>query len=170
MSFRRRNVGLGSPPLRAGGLSDRAGAAASRRENQASLPPPGIRPSPVDGRPTTSTGTATLDELLAGHAGLALGTSLLVEEQGTTEYAGALLRFYAAEGLVQGHHVHVVGLPEQWGRNLPGLVTSNGNGEEKKGSSEKMRIAWRYENPGRYGGETGSTRGGQSSLPSHALV
>ena len=112
---------------------------------------PGVRPSTIDGRAVTSTGTSTLDTLLAGHGGLALGSSLLIEENGTTDYAGALLRFYAAEGLLQGHHVHVVGLPEQWGRELPGNVESS----EKKGtsseSSEKMKIAWRYESLGQFG-------------------
>ena len=83
---------------------------------------PGVRPSTIDGRAVTSTGTSSFDDLLAGHGGLAVGCSLLIEENGTTDYAGALLKFYAAEGLLQGHHVHVVALPEQWGRELPGNV------------------------------------------------
>ena len=47
----------------------------------------------------TSTGTASLDGLLGGHSGLALGNSLLIEESGTTDFAGALLKYYAAEGI-----------------------------------------------------------------------
>jgi len=154
MSFRKRNVGL----------------AGSARGGQAAVPVmkeivqlPGVRPSPIDGRATTSTGTATLDSLLAGHGGLALGTSLLLEETGATDYAGALLRFYAAEGLVQGHHLHVVGMPEQWSRELPGLV---GESEKKDKSSaetgEKMKIAWRYESLGQFGAIS-NTRGGHNS-------
>ncbi|KZF23146.1 paxneb superfamily protein [Xylona heveae TC161] len=91
-------------------------------------PSPGVRPSPIDGRATISTGASTLDKLLAGHAGLPLGSSLLLEESGTTDFSGALLRYFAAEGVVQGHQVHVVGVGEQWGRELPGLAgVADGN-------------------------------------------
>jgi len=149
MSFQRRNVAI-------------RGTIAARTPQQGSDEPqdtleqsgkpttrlPGVRPSPVDGRPTTSTGCSSLDGLLAGHGGLALGNSVLIEETGTTDYAGTLLRYYAAEGVVQGHQVHVVGVPEQWGRELPAPVSSTGK-DDRKGSmaqdSEKMKIAWRYE-------------------------
>jgi elongator complex protein 4 len=115
-----------------------------------------VRPSPIDGRPTTSTGTPTLDGILAGHAGLALGTSLLIGETGTTDYAGALLRFYAAEGVVQGHRVHVVGAAEAWGRELPGLSERDDAGRRTRASGgdadkDKMKIAWRYEGLGVFG-------------------
>ncbi|KAF2473845.1 PAXNEB-domain-containing protein [Lindgomyces ingoldianus] len=109
---------------------------------------PGTRPSPIDGRPTTSTGTPSLDNILAGHAGLPLGNSILIGESGTTDYAGALLRFYAAEGIVQGHQVHVVGMGEAWGRELPGLAVSKD--DERKEKREKMKIAWRYEGLGQF--------------------
>ena len=159
MSFRKRNIGLTSPS---------SSAASTPKVSSVAPPPssPGVRPSLVDGRPTTSTGTQTLDDLLAGHAGLALGNSLLIEENGTTDFAGALLRFYAAEGAVQGHRVHVVGVGEQWGRELPGLVgTATGGGSQESGSSavvdqEKMKIAWRYERLGEFGLGTAGSRGG----------
>lgn len=107
---------------------------------------PGVRPSPLDGRPTTSTGTASLDSLLAGHSGLPLGTSLLIEEHGTTDFAGVLLRYYAAEGLVQGHQVHVLGLNEAWRAELPGIASDTKTSEKSENaSSDKMKIAWRYE-------------------------
>jgi elongator complex protein 4 len=114
----------------------------------------------LDGRLTTSTGTRSLDALLAGHAGLALGTSMLVEESGTTDFGGALLRYYAAEGVVQGHSVHVLGINEAWGRELPGLsgAESSAKKEETRGTEERMKIAWRYERLG----EFGVSRGGQS--------
>jgi len=114
----------------------------------------GVRPSPVDGRLTTSTGTPTLDTLLAGHAGLPLGSSILLEENGTTDYAGSLLKYYAAEGIVQGHVLHVVGVREGWTRELPGLVGGTDNKAESssaKQENERMKIAWRYENLGRFG-------------------
>ena len=111
----------------------------------------GIRPSSVDGRATTSTGTPSLDAVLAGHGGLPLGNSLLIEESGTTDYAGILLRYYAAEGILQKHKVHVLGAGEFWTRELPGLSTGHdkkiGSGEK----GEKMKIAWRYERLGDFG-------------------
>src|SRR5947207_5957457 len=86
MSFRKRNVALSS-----GGPRDLGAAPAAALAGVApSLP--GLRPSPIDGRATTSTGTPTLDSLLAGHAGLPMGTSILIGENGTTDYAGALDR------------------------------------------------------------------------------
>ncbi|RMZ76858.1 hypothetical protein DV738_g4697, partial [Chaetothyriales sp. CBS 135597] len=140
MSFRKRNVGI----------------SANLKPGEKSSPPvapkptlPGVRPSTLDGRPVTSTGTAALDGLLAGHGGLALGSFVLIGESGTTDYAGALLKFFAAEGLLQGHHVHVVGLPAQWGRELPAVT------EERKGKvaneHDKMKIAWRYQGLGELG-------------------
>ena len=167
MSFRKRNVGLSGPagrvPLASSNPDDKALQA--RREAvssdiQAQIP--GVRPSPLDGRLTTSTGTQTLDGLLAGHAGLALGNSILIEENGTTDYAGTLLRFYAAEGVVQGHAVHVVGVGEYWGRDLPGLagVADDDDMNKKKGTGDnvRMKIAWRYERLGEFG--AGHSRGG----------
>jgi len=139
MSFRKRNVVIGTP----------SSPATSR---QPILPSPGTRPSHLDGRPTTSTGTASLDQLLAGHSGLPLGHSLLIEESSTTDFGGVLLRYYTAEGLVQGHHVHVLGFDESWKRDLPGLDTGGGKGSDKKtptsSADEKMKIAWRYETLG----------------------
>jgi elongator complex protein 4 len=117
-----------------------------------------VRPSPIDGRPTTSTGTPSLDGILAGHAGLPLGNSILIEESGTTDYAGALLRFYAAEGVVQGHNVHVVGMGEVWGRELPGISEDKHDTrrKESKERAEKMKIAWRYEGLGQFESARGS--------------
>lgn len=160
MSFRKRNVGLVGPSSVPATPKDPPATPASV---------PGVRPSPSDGRPTTSTGTQTLDDLLAGHAGLALGNSLLIEENGTTDFAGALLRYYAAEGVVQGHRVHVVGVGEQWGRELPGLVGVGGAGgkENEAGAAvdkEKMKIAWRYERLGEFGAGTAGSRGGIALL------
>ena len=151
MSFRKRNVGLTGPAR-----SEDAHPATTKQTVQQ----PGVRPSPVDGRLITSTGTASLDSLLAGHSGLALGCSILFEESGTTDYAGALLRFYAAEGLLQGQHVHVVGLPEHWGRELPGAVGEPEKKEKSVENTEKMKIAWRYESLGQFGAGT-TVRGGQ---------
>ena len=88
---------------------------------------------------------------------------MLIEENGTTDFGGALLRYYAAEGAVQGHQIHVFGMSDAWGRELPGLA----GGVEKKGipgngeSSDKMKIAWRYERLGEFGA---GARGARSPL------
>jgi elongator complex protein 4 len=149
MSFRKRNVALSST----------ADTPSKTSQSPVKAQLPGVKPSSIDGRPVTSTGTATLDGLLAGHGGLALGCSLLIEENGTTDYAGALLKFYAAEGILQGHHVHVLGLPEQWGRELPGAVSESE--KDKSGvKNEKMKIAWRYESLGQFGASSVGSRGG----------
>lgn len=146
MAFRKRNVGVQR------GLPADVNPATAQSPSLDSAP--GIRPSPLTGQPTTSTGTSTLDSLLGGHAGLALGSSLFIEESGTTDFAGALLRFYAAEGIVQGHVVHVIGVGEQWVKDLPGLIGAADvvTETQTKGrgavDQEKMKIAWRYERLG----------------------
>lgn len=151
MAFRKRNIGIGRTPTTSseplqGGDGDVPAVSESLR---------GTRPSPLTGQPTTSTGAYSLDSLLGGHAGLALGSSLFIEENGTTDFAGALLRYYAAEGIVHGHTVHIVGVGEQWVKELPGLVGASKEAEAMEGSSkksavdsEKMKIAWRYERLG----------------------
>lgn len=138
-AFTKRNTVLSSA---------RPGRVVAQVKTEKSLAP-GIRPSPLDGRPTTSTGTASLDHLLAGHGGLPMGTCLLVEEQGTTDFSGILLRYYAAEGLVQGHQVHLVGYPVEWKHQLPGVAASDAKAKTTQSATpapeEKMKIAWRYE-------------------------
>ena len=163
MAFRKRTTGISHTS----GLADTV-------LTTSNVNPLGVRPSPVDGRPTTSTGTPSLDSLLAGHAGLALGTSLLIEETGTSDYAGALLRYYAAEGIVQGHKIHVVGMREQWGRELPRVVgrvgeeNSGNDGGRTKKEAEKMKIAWRYDGMGEFGTGTGN-RGAWPTCTSLAI-
>ncbi|KAL8871490.1 MAG: hypothetical protein Q9174_002690, partial [Haloplaca sp. 1 TL-2023] len=131
---------------------------------------PGVRPSPLDGRPTTSTGTSSLDDLL-GHSGLAVGASVLIEEDGTTEFGTTLLRYFAAEGIVQGQKVHVVGVPESWGKELPAVAGPIGYDATKAESSkevnkERMKIAWRYERLGEFGaGMPAVDRGPKTNPP-----
>ncbi|KAI1329536.1 PAXNEB-domain-containing protein [Xylariaceae sp. FL0255] len=142
MSFRKRNAVISS-----------TGSRTTQVVAEEALIP-GVRPSPLDGRPTTSTGTASLDNLLAGHSGIPLGTSLLIGEHGTTDFAGLLLRYYVAEGLVQGHQVHVFGLHEGWQAELPGLSSDvKSTSKSDPPSGDKMKIAWRYENLGTVGAQ-----------------
>lgn len=143
MSFRKRNIFIGNTtqPI----VSPSTSAL-----------PPGVRPSPVNGQYTTSTGTPSLDSLFAGHAGLPLGCSLLVEEPGTTDYGGVLLRYYAAEGIVQGHAVTVIGTGDRWAKDLPAVTKLDVKENYKeKNHSGKMKIAWRYERLGEFGSGIG---------------
>jgi elongator complex protein 4 len=133
MSFRKRNVPL---------LGSGAAISSSREEK---LSQAGVRISPLTSHPTISTGTSSLDKLLGLGAGLALGTSLLIEEEGTTDFASALLRCFAAEGIVQKQKVFVV-VPDGWANRLPGVVEERAS--TLTGESERMKIAWRYENLG----------------------
>lgn len=164
MAFRKRNIALSRTPETP---ADPLSPSSAPSQGVAPLSPqraptiPGVRPSPIDGRATTSTGTPSLDAILAGHAGLSLGNSILIGESGTTDYASVLLRFYAAEGVVQGHKVHVVGVGEGWGRELPGLYEGREEQKEKKAReaqerTEKMKIAWRYEGMGEHGAARGA--------------
>ena len=142
MSFRKRNTVLSAA---------QPGQAASQTRSEKQQLAPGLRPSPLDGRPTTSTGTTSLDYLLAGHVGLPLGTCILVQEQGTTDFSGILLRYYAAEGLVQGHQVHAVGFPQGWRNELPALAAEDGRSKASRPAvvpEDRMKIAWRYETLG----------------------
>lgn len=164
MAFRKRNVGLSQPSG-----SDHQSIASRDETPLASIP--GTRPSPVDGRLTTSTGTPSLDGLLAGHSGLALGHSVLIEENETTDSAGALLKYYAAEGLVQGHRVHAVGVPPTWTRELPGVIGAGderGRGESER-EKEKMKIAWRYEKLGDFESTRGVATAGSRGACTSAL-
>jgi elongator complex protein 4 len=169
MSFQKRGIAIRQAGITPGreppGANVKTGL--SPAVFKQAQPPPGIRPSPLDGRLTTSTGTRSLDALLAGHSGLVLGTSLLVEESGTTDFGGSLLKYYVAEGVVQGHTIHVLGVPEAWGRELPGLGTGDDDkkGKKKVVDEDKMKIAWRYERLGDFSTGAGSNlRGGWSRL------
>lgn len=153
MSFRKRNVAVTRTPQ-----TQTSDAQQDQPQDAPSPLPqsfPGTRPSPLTGQPVTSTGTPSFDSILAGHAGLALGSLMLVEEEGTTDYAGVLCRLFAAQGVVHGHQVHVVGVPEGWGRELPGVVEDGTKGAEKEPDREKMKIAWRYERLGGFGERSG---------------
>lgn len=142
MAFRKRNVAVGPP-------TQDTLYGSPRSTNKIS----GVRPSSLTSQPVTSTGAASLDSLLGGHGGLALGCSLLLEESGTTDFAGALLRYYAAEGVCYGHIIHVVEVGEGWVRELPGVAheTRSERKETPSKEDEKMKIAWRYERLGQAG-------------------
>ncbi|TID25695.1 gb [Venturia nashicola] len=151
MSFRKRNTALAQS-----GVPNTPNAPKP-------TPLPGIRPSPISGTQITSTGTASLDRLLAV-GGLALGSSLLIEEEGTTDFSSSLLRCFAAEGVLQGHAVFAVA-PEG-SMILPGEVEEKGSRGKSKEAEEKMKIAWRYERLGAFEGrERGIPQRQPGALP-----
>lgn len=149
MSFKRRNVAIVPIGAPVGAQSSTSQITPVPVTHQPVTRAAGVRPSAVDGRLTMSTGTASLDETLAGHSGIPLGTSLLLQESTTTDFGGIVLRYFASEGLVQGHQVHAIGVPEAWKASLPGLAakqdTSSKKAQPSQGSDERMKIAWRYE-------------------------
>ncbi|KAI7315239.1 paxneb protein [Hortaea werneckii] len=143
MAFRKRNIAVGKG---VGGDADGVPATVQT----------GVRPSSLtSSNPVVSTGSSSLDEILGGHAGLALGSSLLIEESGTTDFSGALLKYYAAEGICHGHAVHVVGMGDGWIRDLPAVAEEKSSRRTSASSSssgeDKMKIAWRYEKLGQTG-------------------
>jgi len=54
------------------------------------------------------------------------------------------MRYYAAEGIVQGHAITIVGFGENWARDLPAVVgdaeKTNGRGGGKLKEGERMKI------------------------------
>jgi elongator complex protein 4 len=106
--------------------------------------PPGVKPASTV---TISTGTATLDALLSPSSGLPISSALLVEEDGTGNYSGVVLRQYVSEGVVQGDNVWIGGVGENWWRGVPALAKQDKNAKTTDTAKEienKMKIAWRY--------------------------
>jgi elongator complex protein 4 len=94
-----------------------------------------------------STGTATLDALLSQSSGLPISSALLVEEDGTGNYSGVVLRQYVAQGVVHGASVWIGGVGEGWWRGIPALAKQERNArtaDTVKELEEKLKIAWRY--------------------------
>jgi len=165
MAFRKRNIAISQIVSNRDSQTDTDSTEKDRladvtRTVPIAKLPSGVKLSSLSSQPITSTGSASLDSYLGGHGGILLGSSILVEETGPTDFAGTLLKLFAAEGVVQGHHVHVVGVPDQWTRELPGIYARSK--ETSKSSStdllksneslrdEKMKIAWRYERLNRH--------------------
>ena len=89
------------------------------RDTTAEKLPPGIKPAST---PTISTGTSTLDALLSPQSGLPISSALLVEEDGTGNYSGVVLRQYVSEGVVQGDKMWIGGVGDGWWRGVPGVA------------------------------------------------
>jgi elongator complex protein 4 len=106
--------------------------------------PPGVKPA---SSPTVSTGTSTLDPLLSPSSGLPVASALLVEEDGTGNYSGVILRQYVAQGVTHGDKVWIGGVGDGWWRGIPGLSKQDKHTKSNdavKQVEEKLKIAWRY--------------------------
>lgn len=112
---------------------------------------PGIRPSPVSAAFATSTGSSDLDKVLT-HIGLPLGNSILVEEQGTTEFNSILAKLFVAQGIVHNRlggssntskesgntHAIVISLNQMFGKELPGIYKGSRKDVKKQQISDEQ--------------------------------
>lgn len=151
MSFRKRSVPLANS-AKADTTTNPGQSATGALDSQKQSTAPGVRISPSFSLPTVSTGLSSLDSLLRLGAGLALGSSLVIEEDGTTDYTGTILKCFASQGVVHGHKTFVLAV-EQWGAHLPGVAEEKRDKKDafKESNDEKMKIAWRYERLGAHG-------------------
>ena len=121
-----------------------------RRRENGNVPsrtlPKGVKPSAANGIPVTSSGCQSLDTTLSGHGGIPVGSGLLIGENGTTDFGGVLLRYFAAEGLLQEHTVWVGGgYDRSWAQELPVAVDASQEDQAAvQKLEERMKIAWRY--------------------------
>jgi elongator complex protein 4 len=126
---------------------------------------PGIKPSIVlSNINCVSTGTKDIDTVLI-HGGLPTNCSLLIEEDGSTDFSGVLMKSYISEGIIQNrksgkivNHCIVVGMDNQFGNELPDVYAGNKKERKKKfvqeqegklsvsniNSNNELKIAWRY--------------------------
>lgn len=111
-----------------------------------------------------STGTKDVDTVLI-HGGIPTNCSLLIEEDGSTDFSGVLIKNYVSEGIIQNrrsgkivNHCIIIGVDNQFGNELPDVYAGNSKerkkklvqGEENKlsvsnvNSGNDLKIAWRY--------------------------
>lgn len=170
MSFKKKSVVVAgrTPPPSAANL-----VSGSTQSSNILLSNHATRPSLQTSHPCVSSGSQHLDDLL-GHGGIPLGSLLLIEESGTTDFGSVLLRSFAAQGILHSRlaennaptKVIVIGAPNTWGRELPGVYidkTQAAKGKVEQDISKlsvesltqtvsgtaslrenKMKISWRY--------------------------
>ncbi|KAK9449183.1 Elongator complex protein 4 [Limtongia smithiae] len=155
MSFRKRNEPItprSAIPSSTQSLQLPSATSAARPSRTSSTSPWSFsRPSTLLPRhETVSTGTASLDKLLL-HGGIPLGTSLLILEEASTDFAAVPARCYAAQGVANGEYVITVTSDDRWAARLPAAATSKSREQQSTPSaaaasttSDDLRIAWRY--------------------------
>ncbi|ELU10947.1 hypothetical protein CAPTEDRAFT_172856 [Capitella teleta] len=108
---------------------------------------PGTKPSILNNTLLISSGVPSLDSLIGG--GLPVGSVLLIEEDEFASYSQLLLKYFIAEGVICGHHVHISSAdktPEQILQELPDPIVNDPGTSKKPTGSDDMTIAWRYRN------------------------
>lgn len=177
MSFRKRGDAVNVGALRRGGT---APSAVQRGAVPAPRNPPALAKKAVEKNPVVrpslvftsegciSSGSSDVDKVLQ-HNGIPLGSMILLQEDGTTDFTSRLMKVFLSEGVVQNRveelgrrhltHSIVVGMPQQWSSELPGLYLGTSKDKKKllvKTEEEKlsvsnvvnsqsdMKIAWRY--------------------------
>lgn len=162
--------GPGASPTPVVGLSSARGPLRSpptpgSRDSRPSNP--SIKPSLVSSEyPTISLGSESLDSVLA-HGGTPLGTIMLIEESGSTDFASIILRGVCAQGLFHSRQkiaptrCIVVGADSYWVNDLPGNKKEKTSSSKSKSQSpavdidsqtstrtplnnNNLKIAWRY--------------------------
>lgn len=116
---------------------------------------PAVRPSIHSPEiPAVSTGSRDLDDLM-GHAGIPLGSMILLEESGNTDFASVLMRSFASQSVIQSRapsegsdknnnfktKVILVGTDETWGTQLPGLYKDKKQARREKIQQEENKIS-----------------------------
>lgn len=126
---------------------------------------PGIKPSIIlSNINCVSTGTKDIDTILV-HGGLPVNCSLLIEEDGSTDFSGVLLKRYVSQGIIQNrkankiiNHCIVIGMENTFGNELPDVYAGNSKERKKKlvqeqegklsvsniNAGNELKIAWRY--------------------------
>ncbi|KAJ2908300.1 Elongator subunit elp4 [Coemansia aciculifera] len=127
-------------------------------------PPPATRINPHSAQLLVSTGVPSLDDVLGG--GLPVGGVLLIEQDRQTGYSNTLLSYFASQAIAAGHKLCMVNADREihLASQLPGWAgVSRGKATESTGisadsvqddSSDKMQIAWRYQNLPRVDGHS----------------
>ncbi|KAJ2507820.1 Elongator subunit elp4 [Coemansia sp. RSA 2052] len=126
-------------------------------------PPPATRVNPHSAQLLVSTGVPALDDVLGG--GLPVGGVLLIEQDRQTGYSNTLLAYFASQAIAAGHKLCIVNADRELhlASQLPGWAgvsrsaaepTSTGTKLEQGDSSDKMQIAWRYQNLPRVDGQS----------------
>lgn len=134
----------------------------SFKRNTAAIPLlPGIKSCSFKSTTVTSSGCESLDNVFGIVGGIPMGSATLLEGSATTDYTSLLLRYFAAEGLLHGHHVHICAMPASWAKELPAV--SSTRVQAKPSLNENLRIAWRYKSLGEHKGDIGPRATGQTA-------
>lgn len=179
MSFRKRGEAVNVAGLRRNGPVPSPVQRSSlpvQRNTHISMKKPVVEKNPIT-KPSLvftsesciSSGTSDFDKVLQ-HNGIPLGSLMLLEEDGTTDFTSRLIKVFLSEGVIQNRleelnkkhltHSIVIGMQPQWSAELPGLYLGSSKDRKKQlvkdqegklsvsnvvnSNQNDMKIAWRY--------------------------